>query len=233
MMKQLRIYLVLCGAFVVASMPVAAQSLDAGLTAYKAGDYEAALTELTPVAERGVADAQHRLAVMYLFGQGVEADPAEALRWVRAAAEQGHIKAQSQLSYMHFFGIGTEKDAVAAAKWSRAAAEAGDAVSQRLLATFYRNGTGVPRNIDESVRWLDKAARQGDGDALLMLGVAYERGAGVPRDLVRAQAMYLLAVERDIDGAVRNRDHNAEKLDEAQRRRAEMLAAEFDAASRK
>jgi uncharacterized protein len=44
---------------------------------------------LRPLAEQGVAPAQHDLGVMYANGQGVPQDYATAVSWYRKAAEQG------------------------------------------------------------------------------------------------------------------------------------------------
>ena len=47
------------------------------------------IDELRACAEAGEAEAQYFLAYFYDFGEGVEEDKAEAVRWYRAAAEQG------------------------------------------------------------------------------------------------------------------------------------------------
>src|SRR5438034_5667631 len=60
-----------------------------GLAAYKAGDFATALKEWRPLAEQGLAKAQHNLGVIYYNGHGVPPNYAEALRWYRLAAEQG------------------------------------------------------------------------------------------------------------------------------------------------
>ncbi len=45
-----------------------------GLDAYNRGDYDTALKEMRPLAEQGVAAAQHNLGVMYRMGHGVPQD---------------------------------------------------------------------------------------------------------------------------------------------------------------
>ena len=45
-----------------------------GVAAYKRGDYVTAFREMMSVAERGNADAQYNLGVMYGNGQGVPQD---------------------------------------------------------------------------------------------------------------------------------------------------------------
>ena len=48
-------------------------------------------------AEQGNAEAQYNLGYCYVFGEGVDQDYAEAVKWYRKAAEQGHAKAQKAL----------------------------------------------------------------------------------------------------------------------------------------
>ena len=47
-----------------------------------------AVKEYREAAEEGDAEAQSNLGVMYVKGQGVAQDDAEAVRWFRKAAEQ-------------------------------------------------------------------------------------------------------------------------------------------------
>ena len=62
--------------------------MEEGRGAYESGDYAVALGLLRPLAERGDAEAQYNLGVMYRNGQGVPHDDAEAVKWYRLAAEQ-------------------------------------------------------------------------------------------------------------------------------------------------
>ena len=91
--------------------PVAAQDIDAGLEAYKRGDYAAALREFRPLAEQGDAEAQHHLGAMYRDGQGVRRDYTEAAKWLRRAADQGLVYAQVILGLMYDFGKGVPRSA--------------------------------------------------------------------------------------------------------------------------
>jgi hypothetical protein len=64
-----------------------AADFQAGLQAYRRGDYATALEELLSLAEQGNPTAQYRLGVMYDSGFGVAQDYAEAMKWYRLAAE--------------------------------------------------------------------------------------------------------------------------------------------------
>jgi len=85
-----------------------------GRVAYIKKDYKTALLEWRPLAEKGDADAQAFLGLMYDQGQGVVQDFKEAVRWYRLAAAQGNALAQNNLGGMYEFGIGVPVSHVAA-----------------------------------------------------------------------------------------------------------------------
>src|SRR5437879_12654858 len=97
-----------------------------GLAAYRAGDFATALKEWRPLAEKGLAKAQHNLGVMYYKGRGVPQNYGEALRWYRLAAEQGFGLAQYNLAAMYGEGRGVKQDYVQAHMWYSVAGTAGD-----------------------------------------------------------------------------------------------------------
>ena len=63
--------------------------IDAGVEAYKRGEYATAMREWRPLAEAGDVDSRYGLGLMYHKGEGVPQDSAEAVKWFRQAAEQG------------------------------------------------------------------------------------------------------------------------------------------------
>ena len=66
--------LVLSALLSVLLVGTASADFDAGLAAYEAGDYAAALHELRPLADEGDLDARFYLGEMHLQGKGVERD---------------------------------------------------------------------------------------------------------------------------------------------------------------
>ena len=56
--------------------------------AYNSGDYATALRLWRPLAERGHADAQYSLGVMYSQGRGVPQDYVQAHMWFNLAASR-------------------------------------------------------------------------------------------------------------------------------------------------
>jgi hypothetical protein len=120
-MRELRGVFILVLALVL-SAPVLAADFQAGLEAYKRGEYATALEELRPLAELGLAEAQSMLGVRYENGEGVPQDYAEAVKWYRLAAEQGDAYAQLKLGVMYENGQGVAQDYVLAHMWFNLAA---------------------------------------------------------------------------------------------------------------
>jgi TPR repeat protein len=98
--------------------------------AYQQEDYAAALKELTPLAEKGNADAQLILGQMYMRGQGVLKDSEQAIKWFKASAAQGNAGAQFFLGSMYLL---PHKDIAEGVKWLRLSAEQGEQDAQYLL----------------------------------------------------------------------------------------------------
>ena len=71
-------------------------------------------------AEKGDAQAQYALGLMYYNGEKVAKNYAEALKWFcRAAEENGHREAQLFLGGMYYEGIGTPQNYSEAVRWFR------------------------------------------------------------------------------------------------------------------
>jgi TPR repeat protein len=147
-------------AALAAPLPAAAD-FEAGIAAARAGDYQAALREWRPLAERGHRDAQFNLGLLYENGLGVAADGATAALWYRRAAEQDDRTAQAYLAEMYAKGLGVARDDVEAMKWYRRAAEHGDASSQYNVGLFYAMGRGVAPNDVQAYAWLTVAQENG------------------------------------------------------------------------
>ena len=91
--------------------------LKKGATAYKDGDYAAALREWKPLASQGNAKAQFFLGNMYYKGIGVTQDDGIAAKWFKKAAEQGLTNAQNNLGTMYMRGLGVPRNNIRAFIW--------------------------------------------------------------------------------------------------------------------
>src|SRR5450432_680271 len=59
--------------------------LQEGLDALRRNDFATAAKELRPVAERGDAEAQYRIGLMYEYGKGYPQDKVQGIVWFRKA----------------------------------------------------------------------------------------------------------------------------------------------------
>ncbi len=178
--------------------PAAAQDFARGLEAAQRGDYDIALGEWRPLAERGDAYSQYNLGVMYDHGVGVPQDYAEAMKWYRLAAGQGNADARSNLGVMYAVGKGVPRDDAEAVKWYRLAAEQGNVNAQSNLGVVFYTGDGVPRDYTQALMWLDLAASTGHESAarnrdIVAKGMSAEEIAEAQRRARAWQEAYLHA----------------------------------------
>ena len=147
-------------------------------------------------ADRGYAEAQIRLGVMYINGKGVPQNYAEALKWFRKAADQRSAVGQYYLALMYDRGLGVPQNYTEAVNWFRKAAEQGNAEAQTSLGNMYVFGQGVPQNFTAAANWYRRAADQGNADGQYFLGLLYETGKGMPQNYSEAMNWYRKAAEQ-------------------------------------
>lgn len=175
---------------VAALMAVAAPSFadgKAGLKAYEQGDFATALREFMPLAEAGQASAQAAVGQMYLNGEGVPQDAAQAAIWLEKAAEGGNARARYQIGNMYAAGMGVPADDMKASYYLIKAANQNMAVAQLAMAQRFYHGQGVPKDMVQSFLYAALSAKQGNQD-----GLAIARTIGeslTPEEKTRAQAL--------------------------------------------
>ncbi|MDP8247520.1 MAG: tetratricopeptide repeat protein [Candidatus Tritonobacter lacicola] len=140
--------------FISALATLASADYDAGLVAYKRGDYAAATREWLPLAEKGNAKAQNAIGLMYAEGKGFPQGYIEAVKWYRKSAEGGYPSAMHNLGFMYANGEGLTQDFGEAAKWYRMAAERGHHAAQHKLSQLYAEGKGVSQDYIQAYTWL-------------------------------------------------------------------------------
>src|SRR5687767_15101783 len=132
-----RVIVVAAGVF----MSVTARpAIDAGISAYRQGDYATAVREFSAAAERGEPAGLHLLASLYYQGHGVDRDLARAVELFSKAAEANYAPSLANLALMYSRGDGVARDLDRSMNYGRRAAEAGDLQSQFNLGQAYRNG---------------------------------------------------------------------------------------------
>lgn len=97
-----------------------------------ADDHHFAVRLYQGSAEKGDRDAQYKLGLLYLTGNGALQDFVEAAKWLKLAAEQGYGLAQYELGMIYRSGYGLPADPVQSYVWLNLAAAAG--VQQAMTA---------------------------------------------------------------------------------------------------
>lgn len=114
-MKTLTLFAALC----LSSIVLAADLTDPAKL-LRHGNAAGAIAIWQPLAAKGDINAAFNLGTVYQFGDGVQKNPAEALKWYRFAAEQGDREAQSRLGAMYLNGEGTARDEKEGWRWINA-----------------------------------------------------------------------------------------------------------------
>jgi cell division septation protein DedD len=139
------------------STPLNAQSVSAGADAWAKGDYDTAVDNWRPLAEKGDPDAQFNLGQAFRWGRGVPANLAAAQTWYERAAGQGQMDAQVILGLMLF----QNGDHAAGLHWLKAASEKGEPRAMLVYGTALYNGDGVPQDAVLGYAYVSRAAAQG------------------------------------------------------------------------
>ena len=149
--------------------------------------------DLTAKANQGIAEAELLLGLRYADGESVEANDAEAAKWLGRAAQKGNALAEYRLGTLYEKGLGVPLDMKIAADWYAKAAEIGNVKAMHNLAVAYANGNGRDTNYTEAARWFLSAAQRGLADSQFNLAVLHERGLGVRTSLTEAYRWYSIA----------------------------------------
>jgi TPR repeat protein len=146
---------------------------------------------MVALANKGDAEAQYHVGMMYNNGIGTQQNPRQAFEWFqKSAASNDPLGAYKLGCYYDGQGAGiVALDANEALKYKLVAAKAGYALAQHDVAIHYAK----QENFEEAVKWWKQASDQGYPDALYSLSGSYFQGKGVPKDLSLAYAYFKLS----------------------------------------
>lgn len=145
------------------------------------------LAQLQPLAERGNAEAQYHVGMLYSLGiGGAGKDTKRAFEWFQKSTAGndplGAYKLGCFYAGQHAGVVAVDADR--ALTYKLIAAKAGYALAQIDVAVaYYRRN-----EFAEAVKWLQLAADQGYPQAAMNLSTLYFEGKGVEKDLVKAYA---------------------------------------------
>lgn len=155
-------------------------TVEAGMEAYRGGDFAAARRVWQPLAGAGDPRAQYMLGYMAENGQGQPWSNRQAADYYGRAASQGLPEAELALGSLYLRGMGVERDPARAAALFRQAAEAGYGPGQQRYAMALFQGEGVPQDFAAALRWFRAAADNGVAEARAYVRFAQEVGGGEP-----------------------------------------------------
>ena len=163
-----------------------------------------------PAATAGDADAQYKLAALYLAGIGVPRDRNEALNWLEKAAAQNHAAAQYQLGRLYDSFNSSFRNPVKAREWWEKASALGNADAQNALALKYAIGYLIdddyPQDQCRAIALREQAAAQGHPQAQTSLAANYidgEPACNLAADKTKARTLLEQAIA---NGSKRTRE---------------------------
>ncbi|MFT6248160.1 MAG: TPR repeat protein [Cognaticolwellia sp.] len=174
-----------------------------GYAEFKMAHYGNALKIWQALAQRGNAEANFNLGILYEDGLGVGQDMAQALLYYETAAIGGSFKAQYRLGLLYFVGKTVPLDNIKAKRWLTEAAKGGDKDSIEMLAILSGNNSSQrdkdflrAETAHTSSDYLQSAniwQQLADDDDIISrtrLAWLYEKGQDVKRDLKRAGELF-------------------------------------------
>ncbi|SCZ51754.1 tetratricopeptide repeat protein [Thiohalomonas denitrificans] len=175
------------------------------------------LPDIEARAEKGDAQAQFTLGVLYANGRGVKPNPGKAVEWLSSAAKQDIGEAMTLLGWMYANGHGVASSASKARKYFQEAARRGDSDAKCSLAELLIEGAhpGTPA-VSEALGLYENAANQGHPKAQYMLGKLLSEGNLVAEDTEAAFQWLTLAVMNGSEPAQRELQMLTARLDQAE-----------------
>jgi TPR repeat protein len=162
----------------------------------QAGDADT-FKAMVQLADKGDAEAQYHVGMMYNNGIGTQRDIKQAFEWFQKSAAANDPLGAYKLG-CYYDGQGADvvaTDRTEALKYKLVAAKAGYALAQSDVANLYAQQD----NAEEAMKWLKLAADQGYPRALYQLSGSYFQGKGAPKDLSLAYAYYKLSKQVPAD----------------------------------
>ncbi|MDX2367918.1 MAG: tetratricopeptide repeat protein [Colwellia sp.] len=174
-----------------------------GYAEFKMAHYGNARKIWQALAQRGNAEANFNLGILYEDGLGVSQDLTQALIYYETAAIGGSFKAQYRLGLLYFVGKTVPQDNIKAKRWLTEAAAGGDRDSIEMLEIlsgannsqrdrdFLRAETAhASSDYLQAANIWQRLADDNDIISRTRLAWLYEKGLGVKRDLNHAAALF-------------------------------------------
>ncbi len=155
--------LILVFACAVAAAESAKEILQQGIMYYDGvgveRDVDKAAQLFLKAAEMGNVDAMAYMGTCYIYGEGVEENRTEALKWVTLAAKGGDEASMITLASYY-----EDEDPETSFKWVKRAAELGNIDAMSWLAYCYSEGVGTEKDAAKAKEWHRRAGDTEDSE---------------------------------------------------------------------
>lgn len=153
-------------------------------------DAESAVKWLKKCAEKGNADCQNHLGLVFYARK----DYSSAMQWYMKAAEKENYEAQCEIGRLYVLGLGVEMNVYKAVEWFEKSVKK-NSYCAHLLGTMYENGSGVKQDYSKALELYKKSAEDGNATGAFCLGNMYYLGRGVDENVFTAKEWYDKAVK--------------------------------------
>lgn len=143
-------------------------------------------------AEKGLAEAQTYVGIIYYVGLGIEQSFEAAFNWWKKAARQRFGLAEYNLGVMYNEGIVVKKNRRTAFRYFMRAAKQGIIAALDVVGRRYWSKS----NYVEAFNWCSLAAQAGAAASQYALGKMYENGYGVEKNAEQSFYWYLEAAKQ-------------------------------------
>ena len=181
-MKQLLLF----AALLIGSLAVQAQSIEALRDSVAAGNL----------------NSQVDLALLYLFGEGVEQDTEKAMSLIRDAADKGNRYGELWMGMCYKDAYGVETDYDNAFRWFMSSAQKGNMTAMGMLGEAYKYGQGTEQDLDKAIYYYEQGAAGGDALSQCKLGLQYLSGEGVGRNWEKSFDLFKQSAEQSYPEAL-------------------------------
>ncbi|WP_317993434.1 tetratricopeptide repeat protein [Bartonella gliris] len=211
--------------------------LKRGMSAYKNGQINQAISALRCAANLGHIGANWKLGHIYADGDGVPEDDYKAYTFFSYIVEKGADLGSENESYLSdalvklagYIKKGIPQSPVkpnsfyAASLYMQAAVNYGNPIAEYHLGKIFLKGEGREKNLVQAARWFQLSARKGNPLAQAMLGDMLFQAGKTVRGVAMLTAAYEKANEKDRDWIRPMQERAFASCDEFERRTAMSL----------
>ena len=173
-------------ALLIGSLAVQAQSIEALRDSMAAGNL----------------NSQVDLALLYLFGEGVDQDTEKAMSLIRDAADKGNRYGELWMGMCYKNAYGVETDYDEAFRWFKSSAQKGNVSAMGMLGEAYKYGQGTEENMAKAIDYYEQGAAGGDPLSQHELGLQYMSGDGVQRNWKKSFDLFKRSAEQSYPDAL-------------------------------